>query len=256
MKKIIAANWKMNKKIEDSKNFLKKFLSLKTDFSDEIIIFPSFVDLNYFCDNLKNYNIKVGAQNCYYEDFGAFTGEISAPMIKNIGAEYVIIGHSERRMYFGETDSIVNKKIAAAMKNDLKVILCVGENLSQREQGREIEVVLAQIKEALSGFKKENLKNIIIAYEPVWAIGTGKTVFPQQADSMCKKIKNFIKETFETHFDTNVLYGGSLKSSNAFEFFRMKNINGGLIGGAALDAEEFVKIILESEKINEGDFSE
>lgn len=256
MKKIIAANWKMNKDLNDTKDFLKKFLSIKTDFVDDVIIFPPFVDLSYLCDNLKNYNVKVGAQNCHYEDKGAFTGEISASMIKKIGADYVIIGHSERRLYFGETNSIINKKISAALRNNLKVVLCVGENLSQREHGKECEVVLFQIKEAIDGLPKEKIKNIVIAYEPIWAIGSGKTVFPQQADFMCKSIKDFIKKTYEIPFEIKVLYGGSLKSGNVEDFFRMSHVDGGLIGGASLDAEGFMNIILESEKISKGDFNE
>lgn len=255
-KRIIAANWKMNKDLNDSKIFFKKFFSLKTDFSDDIIVCPPFIDLGYLCENFKNSGVKFGAQNCYYEDSGAFTGEVSASMIKKIGADYVIIGHSERRTYFGEDDRIINKKISAALKNGLKVILCVGEDLSQREQKKEFEVVLSQIKQDLDGLKQEDVKNIIIAYEPIWAIGTGKTIFPQQADLMCKSIKEFVKETYNTPSEIKVLYGGSLKSSNASDFFKMQNVDGGLIGGASLDPEEFIKIIIESEKTSKGDFNE
>lgn len=255
-KRIIAANWKMNKDLNDSKNFFKKFFSLKTDFSDDIIVCPPFIDLGYLCENFKNSGVKFGAQNCYYEDSGAFTGEVSASMIKKIGADYVIIGHSERRTYFGEDDHIINKKVSAALKNGLKVILCVGEDLSQREQKKEFEVVLSQIKQDLDGLKQEDVKNIIIAYEPIWAIGTGKTIFPQQADLMCKSIKEFVKETYKTSSQIKVLYGGSLKISNASDFFKMQNVDGGLIGGASLDPEEFIKIIIESEKTSKGDFNE
>lgn len=255
-KRIIAANWKMNKNLSDSKNFFKKFFSLKTNFSDDIIICPPLINLSYLCDNFKNNSIKFGAQNCYCEDSGAFTGEVSASMIKNIGADYVIVGHSERRIYFGEDNLMINKKVSAALKNGLKVILCVGEDLSQREQKKESEVVLLQIKEALEGVKKEDIQNIIIAYEPIWAIGTGKTIFPQQADLMCKNIKEFIKKTYKTSSEIKVLYGGSLKSSNASDFFKIQNVDGGLIGGASLNPEEFMKIIIESENTSKGDSNE
>ena len=246
----------MNKDLNDSKNFFEKIFSQKTNFLDDIIIFPPFIDLSYLCDNFKNHGVKFGAQNCYYEDSGAFTGEVSASMIKKIGADYVIIGHSERRMYFGEDNLIINKKVSAALKNGLKVILCVGEDLSQREQKKEFDVVLFQINEALRGIKKEYIQNIIIAYEPIWAIGTGKTIFPQQADLMCKNIKEFIKKTYGTSVEIKVLYGGSLKSSNASDFFKIRNVDGGLIGGASLNPEEFMKIIIESEKTSKGDFNE
>jgi triosephosphate isomerase len=190
-------------------------------------------------------NIKIGAQNMHFEESGAYTGEVSGKMLKAIGVEYVIIGHSERREYFAETDETVNKKIKAAFENGLKPIVCVGEKLEQREAGTAEEIVTTQTKLALEGLTTEQIKNTIIAYEPIWAIGTGKTATSNDANDMCKAIREKIAKLYgkEVADEVIIQYGGSVKSSNAKELFTTSDIDGGLVGGASLKPDEFSKIV-------------
>ena len=245
MQKVIAANWKMHKTPQETSLFISDFNKLIPNFKCEIILCVPFVDICGAVSAVRSTDVKISAQNCHHEDSGAFTGEISARMLKDSGVEYVILGHSERRTLFGETDEIINKKVLKALKHGLGVILCVGETLEQREQGVEKQTVANQIKKALIGVAPENVNKIIIAYEPVWAIGTGKTVLPVQADDMCKSIRELISDIYaaDAARQLKVLYGGSMNSKNAKEILAEKNVDGGLIGGASLDVAEFAKIV-------------
>ena len=246
MKKIIAANWKMNKTISETKSFFHNFRNQSSLLAEgcEIIIFPPFTSIVEAVRECENTDIKIGAQNCHYESSGAFTGEISAEMIRDIGAEYVILGHSERRKYFCETDEIINKKIHKALKNSLKVIFCVGESFETRKNGKVNEWIERQIKNGLKGLSKENFKNIVIAYEPIWAIGTGKAINAESADEVVKFIKKYLADNFDS--ESVILYGGSVKSDNVREFMGLEDIGGLLVGGASLSAESFAEIIFAS----------
>lgn len=212
------------------------------DSKDEIIVCVPYIDLFYTLLEAQQTNIHVGAQNVFYEDKGAYTGEVSATMLKSINTEYVIIGHSERRRYFNETDEIVNKKVRKALENGLKPIICVGETLEEKEQGKAIEVITNQVAKALKDLTIKDLSNTIIAYEPIWAIGTGKTATKEDAESSIKSIREKIKSIFNTD-DVSILYGGSVKPENAKELFSMPNIDGALVGGASLKADSFAGIV-------------
>lgn len=212
------------------------------DSKDEIIVCVPYIDLFYTLLEAQQTNIHVGAQNVFYEDKGAYTGEVSAAMLKSINTEYVIIGHSERRRYFNETDEIVNKKVRKALENGLKPIICVGETLEEKEQGKAIEVITNQVAKALKDLTIKDLSNTIIAYEPIWAIGTGKTATKEDAESSIKSIREKIKSIFNTD-DVSILYGGSVKPENAKELFSMPNIDGALVGGASLKADSFAGIV-------------
>ena len=244
-KKVIAGNWKMNMLPNDTIDFINALEPNVKESDSEIIICVPFTDLFYAISFCQGTNIHVGAQNVFYEDSGAYTGEVSAQMLKCINTEYVIIGHSERRKYFAETDEIVNKKVHKALENGLKPIICVGETLEERAQGQAIEKITSQISEALKGLTKENLENIIIAYEPIWAIGTGKTATKEDANEAIKAIRSKINEQFGTD-DITILYGGSVKPENANELFQMSDIDGALVGGASLKASSFKAIIDEN----------
>lgn len=244
-KKVIAGNWKMNMLPNDTIDFINALEPNVKESDSEIIICVPFTDLFYAISFCQGTNIHVGAQNVFYEDSGAYTGEVSAQMLKCINTEYVIIGHSERRKYFAETDEIVNKKVHKALENGLKPIICVGETLEEREQGKAIEKITSQISEALKGLTKENLENIIIAYEPIWAIGTGKTATKEDANEAIKAIRSKINEQFGTD-DITILYGGSVKPENANELFQMSDIDGALVGGASLKVSSFKAIIDEN----------
>ena len=244
-RKVIAGNWKMNMLPNDTIDFINALEPNVKESDSEIIICVPFTDLFYAISFCQGTNIHVGAQNVFYEDSGAYTGEVSAQMLKCINTEYVIIGHSERRKYFAETDQIVNKKVHKAIENGLKPIICVGETLEEREQGKAIEKITSQISEALKGLTKENLENIIIAYEPIWAIGTGKTATKEDANEAIKAIRSKINEQFGTD-DITILYGGSVKPENANELFQMSDIDGALVGGASLKASSFKAIIDEN----------
>ena len=211
----------------------------------EVILCVPYTDLFYCLMNTQGTNIKIGAQNMHFEEKGAYTGEVSGKMLRSIGVEYVIIGHSERRQYFAETDETVNKKVKAAFSYELKPIVCVGETLSQREEGKTEEVIRNQTRLALNGLSDEQVKNAIIAYEPIWAIGTGKTATSEDANNSIKAIRNEIEKLFGEEVSKEVIiqYGGSVKSSNAKELFEMSDIDGGLVGGASLKPDEFSKIV-------------
>ncbi len=244
-KKIIAGNWKMNMLPNEAISFIEELAPLVKDTKNEVILCVPYTDLFYALLTAQNTNIKIGAQNMHFEESGAYTGEVSGKMLKSINVEYVIIGHSERRQYFNETDETVNKKIKAAFQYGLKPIVCVGETLEQREAGKTEEIITKQTELALEGLTEEQVKNTIIAYEPIWAIGTGKTATKEDANNSIKAIRNKIVEIYGQMVADEVIiqYGGSVKSTNAKELFEMSDIDGGLVGGASLKAEEFSKIV-------------
>ncbi len=241
-KKVIAGNWKMNMLPNEAIDFIEALTPLVKDTKNEVIICVPFTDLFYTLLNVQGTNIHVGAQNMHWEESGAYTGEVSAQMLKSINTEYVIIGHSERRQYFAETDETVNKKVKSALVHGLKPIVCVGETLEQKEQGKTIEIITNQIAKALEGLTMNDLSNTIVAYEPIWAIGTGKTATSQDAENSIKAIREKIMSIFGID-DISILYGGSVKPENAKELFNMPDIDGGLVGGASLKADIFSKIV-------------
>ena len=242
-KKIIAGNWKKNKNPGETKEYFQAFNELVKACENEIIICTPFIDLAV-AKEVSGNNIRIGAQNMHFEDKGAFTGEVSGKMLKDINIKYVIIGHSERREYFNETDESVNKKIKAAINHELVPILCVGETLEERENGKAKEKVVSQIINDFAEINQEDAKKVIIAYEPIWAIGTGKTASSEDANEACKWIRDEIRNIYNDDVADNIeiLYGGSVKSSNAKELFGMSDIDGGLVGGASLEPAEFAKI--------------
>ncbi len=242
--RIIAGNWKMHKTVSETKEYIERFIKLiEHPESREILLCPPFTSLYVAGELLKGSGIKLGAQNCYHEKEGAFTGEISIPMLKELGCEYVIVGHSERRHIFGESDELINRKIVASLEGGIRPILCVGERLEEREAGITFKVVETQIKLALSGIE-EFTDSIDIAYEPVWAIGTGVPATPEDAVTVHRFIKELLKEINPSHKGrTRVLYGGSVKPSNAEDFMKHGDIDGLLVGGASLEPESFAKIV-------------
>ena len=244
-KKVIAGNWKMNMLPNETINFIEGLSQEIKDVKNEIILCVPYTDLFYALLTAQNTNIKIGAQNMHWKEKGAYTGEISGQMLKSIGVEYVIIGHSERRQYFAETDETVNLKVKSALENNLKPIICVGETLEQREHGETEKIIESQIKLALKDLTKEQIRAIIIAYEPVWAIGTGKTATPEEANNVIKYIRKQIKELYNEEIAENIIirYGGSVKASNAEELFNMSDIDGALVGGASLNFKEFSEIV-------------
>jgi len=244
---IIAANWKMNKTLANVREFLIKFVKWKnnTEMQVDIIICPPSIYLMEASTLLYNTDVKLSAQNIYFENAGAFTGEISAPMLKSIGCYYSIIGHSERRAYFHETDADVNKKLKALLENGMNAILCLGETLHQRENGETKNVVQAQLSADLYGIESRFFDNIIIAYEPIWAIGTGKTATPEDAEDVQKFIRQWIANKYNQTVANNlrILYGGSINHNNIADLISQPDIDGGLIGGASLDKNSFIKIV-------------
>ena len=244
-KKVIAGNWKMNMLPNEAIAFIEELIPLVKDTENEVILCVPYTDLFYALLTAQNTNIKIGAQNMHFEESGAYTGEVSGKMLKSINVEYVIIGHSERRQYFNETDETVNKKVKAAFQYGLKPIVCVGETLEQRENGKTEEIITKQTEIALEGLTGSQLESTIIAYEPIWAIGTGKTATKEDANNSIKAIRNKIAEIYgQTVADGVIIqYGGSVKSTNAKELFEMSDIDGGLVGGASLKADEFAKIV-------------
>lgn len=244
-KKVIAGNWKMNMLPGEAIEFITELTPLVKDTNNEVILCVPYTDLFYALLTAQGTNIKIGAQNMHFEESGAYTGEVSGKMLKAINVEYVIIGHSERRQYFNETDETVNKKVKSAFANGLKPIVCVGETLEERESGKTAKIITKQTELALEGLTNEQVKNTIIAYEPIWAIGTGKTATSEDANNSIKEIRNKIAEIYGTEVAEEVIiqYGGSVKSSNAKELFSTSDIDGGLVGGASLKAEEFSKIV-------------
>ena len=244
-RKVIAGNWKMNMLPNEAINFIQELTPLVKDTKNEVILCVPYTDLFYALLNVQGTNIRIGAQNMHWEEKGAYTGEISAPMLKSIGVEYVIIGHSERRQYFAETDETVNKKIKSALAHGLKPIVCVGETLEQRENGQTEQIVTSQVGKAFEGIPASELEKIIVAYEPIWAIGTGKTATKEDANSTIMQIRKKLAEMYGQNEANGVIiqYGGSVKSANAKELFEMSDIDGGLVGGASLKADEFSKIV-------------
>ncbi len=246
-KKVVAGNWKMNKNLTEAIQLVSELKNELSSFQPncEVIVCPPFTNLESVHAIIKDSPIHLGAQNFYFEDSGAFTGEISADMLLSVGVEYVIVGHSERRAIFKEDDNLINLKLKQAFKKGLKPILCVGETLEQRENGTTEKVIQSQIENGLKEISAENVANLIIAYEPVWAIGTGKTATPEQADEVHKFIRNLISQLYDSSIAENltIQYGGSVKPNNAASLLSMENIDGALVGGACLKADSFVEII-------------
>lgn len=247
---VIAGNWKMNKTPAETFAFINEVKPLVADADCKVVFCVPFVDLAPAIEAAKGSNIAIGAQNCHFEKSGAFTGEISAEMLKSMDVEYVIIGHSERRQYFAETNETVNKRTRAALAEGLKVILCVGETLAEREAGITSEIVSMQLKVALSGISADELENIIIAYEPVWAIGTGKTATSDQAEDVCAILRNLVKELYSENESEKIViqYGGSMNAGNADELLSKPDVDGGLIGGASLKSNDFSIIVKAASK--------
>ena len=251
-KKFIVANWKMNKNINEAEEFLKEFILLNgnANANVEVAICPPFLCLERVISICRKSNIKIGAQNCHFEKSGAFTGEVSANMLESAGAEYVILGHSERRNYFCETDEIVNKKVKSAIDSNLKPIICVGETLEERQNGKEKEKIKVQLYGALKDIFAEKLADIIIAYEPIWAIGTGKTISLKDCEEIFDFIKSFLISAYGENIAKSVklLYGGSVNEKNAKEILKINNVDGGLIGGASLSPIKFTDILKQAEE--------
>lgn len=243
---LIAGNWKMYKTTAEARAFAEEFSKLYKDTDVRAAICAPFTQLVALKEAFAGTNVKLGAQNVHFEDEGAFTGEISVEMLKEIGVDYCIIGHSERREYFAETDKTVNLKLKKLFSSsEIIPILCVGENLSEREAGNAFDVVEEQLKADLEGIDKADVSKLVIAYEPIWAIGTGKTATPEQAGEMCAHIRNIVEKLYDEDTCDSVIiqYGGSVKPENASEIMNMDEIDGALVGGASLDASKFIKIV-------------
>jgi len=251
-KPIVGGNWKMNKGTPvDSKEMLMKFAPLIKDILNvDVVIFPPYTALVSAYEILKSSNIKIGAQNMYYEEKGAFTGEISPKFLKDIGVEYVLLGHSERRNIFNESDELINNKLEKALSIGLRPIVCIGEHLEEREAGRTKDIIKSQINNSLKNLKKDQMIQTVIAYEPIWAIGTGKTATPEQAEEIHVFIRDLISQKYdqETADSIRIQYGGSVKPNNAEVLFSKGNIDGGLVGGASLQSESLAEIVLAAEK--------
>ncbi|MDR1087125.1 MAG: triose-phosphate isomerase [Endomicrobium sp.] len=244
-KPLMAGNWKMNKTVAEAVSIVKALKSSIADVKDvDVLICPTFMALYAVNSEVKGSNINIGAQNLFWESKGAFTGEISPAMVKDAGCSYVLIGHSERRQYFGETNETVNKKIKAALAAELIPVVCVGETLKEREDNVTFKVIEKQINEGLVGLRAEQAGIVVIAYEPVWAIGTGKTATPDQA----QEVHAFARKAYGKMYGdasqkVRILYGGSVNPANVSELMKQSDIDGGLVGGASLDAESFTKLV-------------
>lgn len=239
---MLAANWKMNKTVPEAREFVKAFALAVKDITDaEIVIAPPFTSLLAVGEAIKGTNIRLSAQNVFYEEKGAYTGEISPAMLKDVGCEYVIIGHSERRQYFHETDDTVNRKLKTSLNNGLNVIFCIGETLQEREKGSTFDVLKTQIT---NGLKETASKNLVVAYEPVWAIGTGRTATPAQAQEAHKFIREELRMLFGENADSiRILYGGSVTPENIDSLMACPDLDGGLVGGASLKSDSFEKLV-------------
>lgn len=247
-KKFIAGNWKMNTNYKDSHDLAEQIKGGLTEFDYEnadVVLCPPFTSLSIVNDVIVDSPVMLGAQNVFYEDDGAYTGEISAGMLRAVGCNYVIVGHSERRQYFGETNDIINKKVLKALGYEINPILCVGETLEERDGERQEDVVGKQVRECIANLNAPDIEKVIIAYEPVWAIGTGVNATSEQANDMHKFIRGIITELYDekTSSKVRILYGGSMKPSNSKELLSQSDIDGGLIGGASLEAGSFTEII-------------
>ena len=244
-KYVIAGNWKMNKTPAEATALIEAIKPLVKDAACDVVVGVPYIDIPAALEATKGSNIGVAAQNCYWEKSGAFTGEISADMLRELGVKYVILGHSERRTYFGDTDATVAKRVRGAIDAGLTAILCVGEYLEQREQGITAEICAMQTKIALEGVSEDELKQVIIAYEPVWAIGTGVTATAAQANEVCAQIREVLTGLYnaEAAKGVTIQYGGSMNAANAAELLAMSDVDGGLIGGASLKAEDFATIV-------------
>ncbi len=242
---IIAGNWKMNNTVDEAVNLIRDIKKGKKNSDVEVVVCVPFTALWQVKKEIEGTSIKLGAQNMHWEDRGAFTGEISPLMLKEIGIDYVIIGHSERRQYFNETDETVNKKVKAALKYDIKPIICVGETLEEREKGMEKDVVKRQVEAALEDIDKKNIEDIVIAYEPIWAIGTGKTASNKDANDMISFIRQTVSDKYGENISQSmrIQYGGSVKPNNIKELMTESDIDGALVGGASLKADDFLKLI-------------
>ncbi len=251
-KLVIGGNWKMNRGTpEESDEMLKKLIPLISAVQNvDVVISPPFTTLINVYKTLKNTNIKIGAQNMHYEEKGAFTGEISPDVLRALGVEYVILGHSERRNIFNESDALINKKLKKALSSDLKPIVCIGEHLNERVSGKTKEIITNQMRETFKELNSHQMRETVIAYEPIWAIGTGKTATPEQAEEIHVFIRDLISQTFdqETADLVRIQYGGSIKPINAEELFSKENIDGGLVGGASLQADSLSQIIKAADK--------
>ncbi len=245
-KTIIAGNWKMNKTLSETKAFVEELKPLlgKPKWCEVVVCVP-YVNLPAAVRMFKDCRVSVGAENCHFESHGAYTGEVSAEMLKELGVKYVIIGHSERRQYYNETDFTVNKKVHAAIEAGLYPIICVGESLEQRELGVTMELIAYQVKAALAGVPADKMRHVVIAYEPLWAIGTGKTATAEQAGEVCEAIRAIIRKLYGARVarSVTVQYGGSMNPKNAAELLAQPDVDGGLIGGASLKAPDFVEIV-------------
>ncbi|MBE7049556.1 MAG: triose-phosphate isomerase [Ruminococcaceae bacterium] len=242
---VVAGNWKMNKTPAQTTELINELKPLVAGSENKCIVCVPYTSLANAIEACKGSNIEVGAQNMYFEESGAYTGEIAPSMLTEMGVKYVIIGHSERRQYFAETDETVNKKVIKAFEHGLTPIICVGESLEQREQGITVELVSMQTKIALLGLSADQVKKTIIAYEPIWAIGTGKTATSDQAQEVCKAIRDTVCEVFgkDAADEVIVQYGGSVNAGNSAELFAKEDIDGGLVGGASLKAQDFSVIV-------------
>jgi triosephosphate isomerase len=245
-KKIVAGNWKMHKNAEQTEDLLNELIAkVPTETDVQVIVAPTFINLASAVDHLEFTNIDVAAQNVHQAESGAFTGEIAADMLTSIGVNTVILGHSERRAYFHESDALIANKVDTALKHEMTVIFCFGEELQDRQQKQHFNLVDNQLRDGLFHINKESWSNIVLAYEPVWAIGTGETASPEQAQEMHEFIRETVRKNFgsEVADAVSILYGGSVKPENAHEIFSKPDVDGGLIGGAALKADDFVAII-------------
>ena len=245
-KTIIAGNWKMNKTLTETKTFAEELKPLlgKPKWCDVVLCVP-FVNLQAAIRLFKDSRVAIGAETCHYESTGAYTGEVSPEMLKDLGVKYVIIGHSERRQYYNETDVTVNKKVKAALEAGLRPIVCVGESLEQRDMGVTLELITYQVKCALAGVSADKMRHVVFAYEPIWAIGTGRTATAEQANEVCETIRTVIRKLYGARVAraVTIQYGGSMNPKNAYELLGQPDIDGGLIGGASLTPEQFVEIV-------------
>ena len=250
-KPFIAGNWKMHKTIPEAVEMVKALKEESPQLTDaELVVIPPYTMLSEVKKAIEGSTVQLGAQNIFWEEKGAFTGEVSPPMLKDAGCQYVTIGHSERRQYFGETNETVNKKIKAALAHELTPIMCMGESLEEREKGKTMDKVETQINSGLEGLGKDEIRRIVIAYEPIWAIGTGLTATPSQAEEVHSFIREKLKEKYGNEIASYaiILYGGSVKPANTYSILKENNINGALVGGASLEADSFIQITKEAIK--------